>query len=151
MNGPERRGKPALSRGDMETFLRAEFPQVWNAESGLAIEEIWRGGVRLRQACRAAFIRPGGTISGPTMMALADVAMYLAVLTAIGPVPLAVTTSLTINFLRRPAAADLVAEAELMNLGKRLAVGQVEIRSAGEAELVAHATSTYSIPQPQDG
>jgi len=135
----------------METFLRAEFPQVWNAESGLAIEEIWRGGVRLRQACRAAFIRPGGTISGPTMMALADVAMYLAVLTAIGPVPLAVTTSLTINFLRRPAAADLVAEAELMNLGKRLAVGQVEIRSAGEAELVAHATSTYSIPQPQDG
>jgi uncharacterized protein (TIGR00369 family) len=151
MNGSERRGKPALSRGDMETFLRAEFPQVWNAESGLAIEEIWRGGVRLRQACRAAFIRPGGTISGPTMMALADVAMYLAVLTAIGPVPLAVTTSLTINFLRRPAAADLVAEAELMKLGKRLAVGQVEIRSAGEAELVAHATSTYSIPQPQDG
>jgi uncharacterized protein (TIGR00369 family) len=150
MNGPARRDKPALSRGDMENFLRAEFPQVFNAESGLAIEEIWYGGVRLRQACREAFIRPGGTISGPTMMALADFAMYLAVLAAIGPVPLAVTTSLTINFLRRPAAADLVAEAELMKLGKRLAVGQVEIRSAGEAELVAHATSTYSIPQPQD-
>lgn len=148
MNGPERHGKPALSLGDMETFLRAEFPQMFNVESGLAIEEVWRGGVRLRQACRAAFIRPGGTISGPTMMALADVAMYLAVLAAVGPVPLAVTTSLTINFLRRPAAADLVAEAELMKLGKRLAVGQVAIRSAGEAEMVAHATSTYSIPRP---
>jgi uncharacterized protein (TIGR00369 family) len=76
--------------------------------------------------------------------------MYIAVLAAVGPVPLAVTTSLTINFLRRPAAADLVAEAELMKLGKRLAVGQVEIRSDGEAEMVAHATSTYSIPRPQD-
>jgi uncharacterized protein (TIGR00369 family) len=151
MNGPDRRGKPALSQSDLDNFLRTEFPQAFNGTSGLSVEDIWYGGARLRQACREAFIRPGGTISGPTMMTLADVAMYLAVLTAIGPVPLAVTTSLTINFLRRPAPADLVAEAELMKLGKRLAVGQVEIRSAGEAEMVAHATSTYSIPQPRDG
>jgi uncharacterized protein (TIGR00369 family) len=144
-------GKPALTLGELENFLRAEFPQAFNGTSGLFVEDIWYGGARLRQACRAAFIRPGGTISGPAMMALADVAMYIAVLSAIGPVPLAVTTSLTINFLRRPAAADLVAEAELMKLGKRLAVGQVAIRTAGEAEMVAHATSTYSIPRPQDG
>jgi uncharacterized protein (TIGR00369 family) len=85
------------------------------------------------------------------MMALADFAMYIAVLAAVGPVPLAVTTHLSINFLRRPAAADLVAEAELMKIGKRLAVGQVAIRSAGGDELVAHATSTYSIPRPRDG
>jgi uncharacterized protein (TIGR00369 family) len=84
------------------------------------------------------------------MMALADAAMYVAVLAAVGPVALAVTTQLSINFLRRPAAADLVAEAELMKLGKRLAVGEVAIRSAGGADLVAHATSTYSIPRPQD-
>jgi uncharacterized protein (TIGR00369 family) len=151
MNGPDRRGKSALSLGEMENFLRTEFPQAFNGTSGLSVEEIWYGGARLRQACREAFIRPGGTISGPTMMTLADVTMYIAVLAAIGPVPLAVTTSLTINFLRRPAAADLVAEAELMKLGKRLAVGQVEIRSGSEAEIVAHATSTYSIPQPRDG
>jgi uncharacterized protein (TIGR00369 family) len=127
------------------------FPQAFNAESGLSIEEIWYGGARVRQICREAFIRPGGTISGPVMMTLADVAMYVAVLAAIGPVPLAVTTSLNINFLRRPAAADLVAQAELMKLGKRLAVGQVDIMSGGRAERVAHATSTYSIPSPQDG
>jgi uncharacterized protein (TIGR00369 family) len=149
-NGPERTRKPALSHADMETFLRTEFPQVFNGTSGLSIEAIWHGGARVRQACRAAFIRPGGTISGPTMMALADFAMYVAVLAAIGPVPLAVTTHLNINFLRRPAAADLVAEAELMKLGKRLAVGEVVIRSGSGAELVAHATSTYSIPRLQE-
>ncbi len=133
----------------MEAFLRTEFPQVFNGTSGLSIEEIWYGGARVRQAYRDAFIRPGGTMSGPTMMALADFAMYVAVLAAIGPVPLAVTTQLSINFLRRPAAADLVAEAKLMKLGKRLAVGEVAIRSGSGAELVAHATSTYSVPRPQ--
>jgi uncharacterized protein (TIGR00369 family) len=151
MNGPETRSKPALTMGELETFLSTEFPQAFNGTGGLAVEEIWRGGARVRQAFREAFIRPGGTISGPTMMALADVAMYIAVLSAIGPVPLAVTTHLSIDFLRRPAPADLVAHAELMKLGKRLAVGTVAIRSAGGADLVAHATSTYSIPQPQDG
>ncbi len=150
-NGSERRGKPALSLAELETFLRTEFPQAFNGKSGLAVEDIWRGGVRVRQAFREAFIRPGGTISGPTMMALADVAMYLAVLSAVGPLPLAVTTSLNINFLRRPAAADLVAEAKLMKLGKKLAVGEVAIWSAGGDDLVAHATSTYSIPPSQDG
>lgn len=150
MNGPENRGKPALSHAELESFLRAEFPQAFDGASGLSVEEIWRGGARVRQAFREAFIRPGGTISGPTMMALADVAMYIAVLSAIGPVALAVTTQLGINFLRRPAAADLVAEAQLMKLGKRLAVVEVAIRSAGGTDLVAHATSTYSIPRPQD-
>jgi uncharacterized protein (TIGR00369 family) len=151
MNGPETRGKPVLSHAELESFLRTEFSQAFNGTSGLAVEEIWHGGARVRQAFRDVFIRPGGTISGPTMMALADVAMYIAVLTAIGPVPLAVTTHLSIDFLRRPAPADLVAEAELMKLGKRLAVGTVAIRSAGREDLVAHASSTYSIPQPQDG
>jgi uncharacterized protein (TIGR00369 family) len=149
MNNAEKRPAPVLSHGELESFLRAEFPQVFNGTSGLSIEEIWHGGARVRQAYREAFIRPGGTISGPTMMALADFAMYVAVLAAIGPVPLAVTTHLSINFLRRPAAEDLVAEAELMKIGKRLAVGEVAIRSAGGAELVAHATSTYSIPGAQ--
>ncbi len=150
MHGPGRTGKPALTVGELEDFLRIEFPQAFNGASGLSIEEVWRGGARVRQAYRETFIRPGGTISGPTMMALADFAMYIAVLSAIGPVPLAVTTNLSINFLRRPAAADIVAEAELMKLGKRLAVGEVAIRSAGQADVVAHATSTYSIPEPQD-
>jgi uncharacterized protein (TIGR00369 family) len=150
MHTPERRREPALTHSELERFLRNEFPQVFKAGSGLSIEEIWHGGAQVRQAYREDFVRPGGTISGPTMMALADFAMYVAVLAAIGPVPLAVTTNLSINFLRRPSAADLLAEAKLMKLGKRLAVGDVAIRSAGGVELVAHATSTYSIPDPQD-
>ena len=150
MHTPERRGEPALTHSELESFLRNEFPQVFKAGSGLSIEEIWHGGAQVRQAYREDFIRPGGTISGPTMMALADFAMYVAVLASIGAVPLTVTTNLSINFLRKPSAADLLAEAKLMKLGKRLAVGEVAIRLAGGVELVAHATSTYSIPSTQD-
>ena len=80
------------------------------------------------------------------MMALADFAMYVAVLASIGPVPLAVTTNLNINFLRKPAPRDLIGGGRLLKLGKRLAVGEVTIRSDGEEEPVAHVTSTYSIP-----
>lgn len=136
----------AMTVDELEAFLRREFPQVFKQGSGLAIEEAWHGGCRIRQAYRDDFIRPGGTISGPTMMALADFAMYVAVLASIGPVPLAVTTNFNINFLRKPAQRDLIAEAKLMKLGKRLAVGEVAIHSDGHNEAVAHVTSTYSIP-----
>ncbi|MBV8289015.1 MAG: PaaI family thioesterase [Hyphomicrobiales bacterium] len=131
---------------ELERFFLAEFPQVFHAESGLAIEAVWERGCRVRQAFRQRSVRPGGTISGPTMMALADFAMYVAVLAAIGPVPLAVTINLNINFLRKAAPRDLFAEARLLKLGKRLATGEVTICSQGETEPVAHVTSTYSIP-----
>ena len=135
-----------MSVEQLERFLAAEFPQVFHAASGLTIEQVWQGGGRVRQSYQAQFIRPGGTISGPTMMALADFAMYVGVLASIGPVPLAVTISLNINFLRKPAARDLIAECRLLKLGKRLAVGEVAIRSEGIDEPIAHVTSTYSIP-----
>jgi uncharacterized protein (TIGR00369 family) len=135
---------------ELERFLASEFPQVFHRESGLAIEALWERGCRVRQAFREVSIRPGGTISGPTMMGLADFAMYVVVLAAIGPVPLAVTINLNINFLRRPLPRDLVAEARLLKLGKRLATGEVTIRSDGEEEPVAHVTATYSIP-PREG
>jgi uncharacterized protein (TIGR00369 family) len=134
---------------ELERFLAAEFPQVFKPESGLTIEGVWDGGCRVRQAFNELSIRPGGTISGPTMMALADFTMYVAVLAGIGPAPLAVTINLTINFLRKPPPRDLLAEARLLRLGRRLATGEVTIRSDGEAEPVAHVTSTYSIP-PKD-
>ena len=101
----------------------------------------------MRRHFQENHIRPGGTISGPTMMELADFAMYVAVFSAIGPQPLAVTTNLNINFLRKPAQADLIAEARLMKVGKRLAVGEVTIYSDGSSDAVAHVTSTYSIPE----
>ena len=144
MGTDKRPGKLAVEA--LDRLLAAEFSQAYHPESGLVIEEVWDGGARVRQRFRDDLIRPGGTISGPTMMGLADFAMYCAVLAAIGPVPLAVTTNININFLRRPAQRDLVAEARLMKLGKRLAVGEVTISSDGEDDPVAHVTATYSIP-----
>jgi uncharacterized protein (TIGR00369 family) len=135
-----------LTRNELIERLHAEFPEMSNAMAGCDIEEVWRGGCRLRMPFSDRSLRPGGTLSGATMMGLADFAMYVAVLSAIGWVPLAVTTNLTINFLRKPAARALLAEARMLKLGKRLAVGEIGIRSSGEHDLVAHATSTYSIP-----
>ena len=95
---------------------------------------------------RADWLRPGGTISGPVLMGLADLAMYAVVLAAVGRVELAVTTNLNINFLRKPAAVDVIAEARMLKLGRRLAVGEVELFSEGDPDMVAHVTATYSIP-----
>jgi uncharacterized protein (TIGR00369 family) len=90
--------------------------------------------------------RPGGTLSGPTMMTLADTAAWLAILAEVGPMLLAVTTSLHIDFLRKPALDDLVARGRLLKLGSRLAVVDVELFSRGERSLAAKAQVTYSLP-----
>ncbi len=137
---------PKLSRERLIELLAAEFPEAAHAVGDYEIEQVWYGGCRVRRRHYDSSLRPGGTVSGPIMMALADFTMYLAVLSAIGWVPLAVTTNLSINFLKRPGARDLLAEARLFKLGKRLVVGQVGLRSDGDDELVAHVTSTYSIP-----
>ena len=138
-----------MSAAEVEKLLEREFSQVMSRGSAIVIEDAWRGGCRVRRAFSEKSLRPGGTISGPTMMGLTDFAMYVAILASIGPVPLAVTTSLNINFLRKPAQRDLIAEARLIKLGKRLVVGEVEIYCDGEDEMVSHATATYSIPPPE--
>jgi uncharacterized protein (TIGR00369 family) len=127
-------------------LLHEVFPQAFYPGCGLAIERVDYGDIRVRRHFHEDHLRPGGTVSGPTMMELADFAMYVAVFSAVGPQPLAVTTNLNINFLRKPARADLIAEARLMKIGKRLAVGEVTIYSDGSSDPVAHVTSTYSIP-----
>ena len=96
--------QPVMDVEALKRFLAQDFPQAFHPRSGLSIEAVWHGGGRVRQAYQPRFMRPGGTISGPTMMALADVAMYVVLLASIGPVPLAVTTNLNINFLRKPDA-----------------------------------------------
>jgi uncharacterized protein (TIGR00369 family) len=136
----------ALTVEELTRLLAAEFPEMFGGENGLTIEKVWRGGCRVRQAFGERSLRPGGTVSGVTLMGLADFAMYVAVLAAIGWVPLAVTTNLNINFLRKPGRRDLLADVRLIKLGKRLAVGEIGLRSDGEDELVAHVTATYSIP-----
>lgn len=134
---------------EMQVYLREVFPQA-NMGETFVIEEIGESGARIRLRYDHQHLRPGGTISGPTMFSLADVGLYVAVLARVGRVALAVTTNLNINFLRKPAAADLIGEARLLKLGKRLAVGEVSIHSASDDDLVAHAVGTYSIPDRGD-
>jgi uncharacterized protein (TIGR00369 family) len=135
-----------MSVAELETFLRAEFPQSFGS-GDTRIEHADGETCRLRQRYSDQMLRPGGTISGPTLMALADCAMYVVLLSAIGPVALAVTTNLSINFLRRGVPGhDVLAQARLLKLGRRLAVGEVSLLSASAPDPIAHVTATYSIP-----
>jgi uncharacterized protein (TIGR00369 family) len=131
---------------ELEAFMAREFPQ--SARVATTIEALQPGAIRIRLPFHDDLLRPGGTLSGPALMGLADRATYLLVLSMIGPVALAVTTNLNINFLSKPAAKDLLADARLLKLGKRLAIAEVSMRSDGDETLVAHATVTYSIPPP---
>ncbi|MGA2056546.1 MAG: PaaI family thioesterase [Bradyrhizobium sp.] len=131
---------------ELEKFLRDEFPQAFS-RGDILIEGADGASCRLRQRYSEQMLRPGGTISGPTLMALADFAMYVVLLSAIGPIGLAVTTNLNINFLRKGIAGqDVLAAARLLKLGKRLAVGEVSLSSGASPDPIAHVTATYSIP-----
>src|SRR5580692_4428140 len=122
---------------ELDAFLRAELPQLFNYDD-LTIEHADGQTCQVRQRFRESMLRPGRTISGPTLMVLADLAMYVVLLSAIGPVGLAVTTSLNINFLRKgEPGQDLLAAARLMKLGKRLAVGEVSLFSAAARDPIA--------------
>jgi uncharacterized protein (TIGR00369 family) len=136
---------PVLSVAELQQFLLDAFP---DDTPSTIVEEVAEWGVRLRLPVSARHGRPGGTVSGPSLMALADTTAWLAVIAEIGPVALAVTTSLHIDFLRKPALVDVLAEGRILKLGRRLAVTDVAIRSAddGDGSLVAKAQVTYSIP-----
>jgi uncharacterized protein (TIGR00369 family) len=135
-----------MSVAELERFLHAEFPQAFRG-GDISIESADGSTCLLRQRYGEQMLRPGGTISGPTLMALADFAMYVVLLSAIGPIGLAVTTNLNINFLRKGAPGqDVLAAARLLKLGKRLAVGEVNLLTGTSPDPIAHVTSTYSIP-----
>ena len=123
------------------------FPQAREDIGGFVIEELAEMSGVLRLPVDAKFIRPGGSISGPTMFKLADIAVWIVIISERGPAAVdAVTSNMTINFLARPAPVDLVCRTHLLRLGRRLAIGQCEIYSVGEPEMVAHATATYAMP-----
>jgi uncharacterized protein (TIGR00369 family) len=135
-----------MSVAELDTFLAREFPQVFGA-GDILIESADGTTCLVRKRFNDRMLRPGGTVSGPTLMALADCAMYVVLLSAIGPVGLAVTTNLNINFLRKGAPGqDVLAAARILKLGKRLAVGEVTLLSGTSPDPVAHVTATYSIP-----
>jgi len=136
--------KLKMTKSELQAFLRDQF----HAEADqFIVDDVQAMQATLRLPMLARYLRPGQTPSGPTMFAVADVAMYVAVLAMIGPVALAVTTNCSIDFMRKPdGVSDLVGHARLLKLGRSLAVGDVMIYSAGNAAPVARAGMTYSIP-----
>ncbi|MFB2531450.1 PaaI family thioesterase [Paracoccus sp. p4-l81] len=135
----ERMDAAALNR-----FLGTEFTEV---AGDFRVEAVTEQGVQVRLRVGPRHLRPGGTVSGPSIFALADVAVYLAILSRIGPVALAVTTGSNVDFMRKPVAGvDLIADCRLLKLGRVLAVGDVLVCSEGDPKPVARAAMTYSIP-----
>lgn len=131
------------TQAEIVEFIKTEFPQ-----SKCIIDAVGNKSATIRHNIGEAELRPGGTVSGPVMMFVADVALYIAILGEIGIVPLTVTTSLNINFLRKPAADKaIIGVCKLIKLGRTLAIGEVSIYSEGNPEMVAHAVGTYAIPK----
>ena len=134
-----------VTQSELAAFLRKEFPQ-----NKCTIESVGQGLATVRHTVGEAELRPGGTVSGPVMMTVADVALYVALLGEIGIVPLAVTTSLNFNFLRKPSATrDILGVCRMIKIGRTLAVGEVHLYSEGSEDPVAHAVGTYAIPARQ--
>ena len=134
------------TRDEIAAFLAREFPQA-----KCTVREVGDRGSVVTHAVGMSELRPGGTVSGPVLMSVADAALYVAILGEIGIVPLAVTTSLTINFLRKPSGErDILGRCKLIKLGRRLAVGEVWLHSEGDDEPVAHVVGTYALPD-RDG
>ena len=134
-----------ISKQQFNQIIEHDLP--WAADAGMQLQSIEAGKVVMNLPYNARSVRPGGSISGPHMMMLADATMYAVVLSMAGKVKLAVTTNFNINFLRKPSETDLTAEGKIIKLGKRLAVLEVSIFS--KDDIVAHATGTYSIPPDQ--
>jgi uncharacterized protein (TIGR00369 family) len=137
---------PVMTIDEVHAFLETDFPQIHTDGRVFTLSAICNGSVTMTLDPSDRHLRPGGTVSGPALFTLADVAAYAAVLAHVGPVALAVTTSLTINFLRLPQPKQLICQARILKLGKRLAVIEASIFQDDPDELVAHATATYSIP-----
>ncbi|MCP4595584.1 PaaI family thioesterase [Neptuniibacter sp.] len=131
-----------LSIEELNAFFDREFPHAQ-----LIVDEVGEKTATIRKVIGPSDLRPGGTVSGPTMMSMADAALYAAVLNEIGLVALAVTTSLNFNFLSKPSSdRDLIAKCSLIKVGQTLVVGEVSLYSDGKEEPVAHAVGTYAIP-----
>jgi uncharacterized protein (TIGR00369 family) len=138
--------QPILTIQDLNRFLETDFSEVHHDGKVFEVIATGPGYATMRIEPGERHLRPGGTISGPTLFALADITAYITLLAHIGPVALAVTTNLNINFLRKPVLAPLECTCRILKLGKRLAVLDAAISQSGSPALVAHATATYSIP-----
>jgi uncharacterized protein (TIGR00369 family) len=142
-----RDGQTLWTAADVTRLIDKVFPHVHEGSGRLIIEHVGENVATLRMLADPSMIRPGGTVSGPSMFKLADLAVYAAVLARLGEDGIeAVTTNMTMNFLKRPAPGDIVAQVRMLKFGRRLAVADVTMTSEGSAEIIAHATGTYALP-----
>jgi uncharacterized protein (TIGR00369 family) len=139
----------AINAKDVENLIRQWVPMAEDID--LRVEEVREGYARICIPFSEKNLRPGGTVSGPVMMAAGDTAMYAAIIASLGEIAMAVTSNLNINFMQRPKPVDLIAEATILKLGKRMAFCEVGLRSKGSEELVAHVTGSYSLPPKGEG
>jgi uncharacterized protein (TIGR00369 family) len=145
-------GASGLDAAQVEALINRHFPQIHVGGRAMLIEEVGRRRARLRLRKQDRHLRPGGTVSGPTMFTLADFSVYVAIIATLGEAGVAaVTTNLNINFLAKPEARDLIAVVRLLRLGRRLAVGEAQLFSDGGDDMVAHAIATYALPSPAPG
>ena len=136
--------QPVMDPAELDLYVREVFPQA--DVYGWSVEAIGSGEISIAMKASQEHLRPGGTVSGPTLFALADITAYILILAHIGRVELAVTTSLNINFLNKAPLGGLIAHGRLIKLGRRLAICEVHIHSRVDDTMVAQATATYSIP-----
>ena len=142
--------RPVMTREAIASFLENEFRDL-GTEGQFIVEDVGDMTARTRLVFNRRHLRSGGTMSGPAVFALADVGIYIALLAQIGPVAMALTTTMTINYLSRPPAGDLVADCRILKLGRRLATGEARIHAPGSDELLSFAVGSYSMPpRPPD-
>ena len=140
----------SLDAAQVEALINAHFPQIHVGGRAMVVEEVGHRTARVRLRKQDRHLRPGGTVSGPTMFTLADFSVYVAIIASLGKGGIeAVTTNLNINFLAKPEPRDLISCVRLLRLGRRLAVGEAQLFSDGGEDMVAHAIATYALPSPE--
>ncbi|MEZ5776539.1 MAG: PaaI family thioesterase [Hyphomicrobiaceae bacterium] len=142
--------RPVMNEAELAEYLDEVFPEIHIAGRSFFVSAVRPGETVLRFEPAVHHLRPGGTVSGPSLFTLADLAAYAVILAHAGRVPLAVTTNLSMNFLRKPPPRPMTGTARLLKLGRRLAVTEVLIAPGDGGDLLAHATATYSLP-PSSG
>jgi uncharacterized protein (TIGR00369 family) len=138
--------QPLMNTEEINDFLKRVYPQLNEEDAALYVTDVFPGGCVVRLDADERHLRPGNTISGPSLFTLADIGGYACVLTHAGPDALSVTTNLNINFLRKAGPGPIDGHCRILKLGKRLMVFDIDIRAGSDQHTVAHATGTYSVP-----
>src|SRR5688572_31668625 len=138
--------KPVMSADEVNALLSSVYPQLNESYSFYKAVDVFPGGCTVRLDADERHLRPGGTVSGPSLFTLADIGGYVCVLSHAGPDALSVTTSININFMRKAEAGPIDGHCRILKLGRSLMVFDIEMVAGQDQHLVAHAIGTYSIP-----